>query len=423
MRIRRSLNEELIVFKNLHLFTMSFLMWHASEARALDCVTPVPAPYFGNGMFNSREQAESNRLELQNFMSTQQLIDSDARVELAYNFSEAAAEQLLQVAMQKDEESGGSFFRWVSNLSSAPEFFRKLADFTVTAIDFKAYLEDVDLRLQIDSYEAAMNAGKIVVVVGHSQGNFYSNMSWELLQRIKSYQGKFLLVGVATPVQYIAGDGPYTTLTQDQIMNFVRKTKGALPANATNSTSSLTGHEFVSQYLEGSASRAKIVEDLKNVISKASSVVSTPTPAALEFLDKSLSPFLQYACKLKATKAKYTDGECIALAALNKPHGWTGEARSVRSLKSLNEWLDTCSTKEFWQNPDRFDFLDCSIFSSLPSMDPGGNTKAELDFVLEDHPECVWKTKEVAQRANAASVATARALLNSPPKEVRLGDR
>jgi hypothetical protein len=371
-------------------------------------------------MFNSSEQAETNRRALEDFFRKRDMIGSNDRVDLAYNFSEAAAEQLLQVTTQKDDETGRSFFRWLSNLSSAPEFFRKMAQTAMAAYDFKAYFEDGDLRFQIQQYENDLKSGKVIVVVGHSQGNFYSNTSWENLNRLEKYKGKFALVGVAAPVSYIAGGGDYTTLTQDKIMEFVRLQKGALPANITNATASASGHEFVGQYLDGNISGPKITNDLKNAISKLSSSVTVPSQAALDYLDESLAPFLQYACKLQATKSKFTDGECLALAALGQTYGWFGEVRKERSLKSLSQWLDRCSTKEFWQNPDRFDYLDCSIFSSLPSFDPRGNTNAELAFVTEEHPECVWKNQEIVQRANPETVQTARTLLASPPNKFRL---
>ena len=385
--------------------SISLLILSTKAALALDCDAANLAPYFGNGMFNSARQAEASRLALENFMRDRELFDGKEPIGLAYNFSEAVAEQLLQVTTQKDEESGRSFFRWISNLSSAPEFFRKMAQVAMAAYDFKAYLEDGDLRLQIEHYEKDLKSGKVIVVVGHSQGNFYSNTSWENLHRLGKYDGKFALIGVATPVSYIAGDGPYTTLTQDQIMNFVRSEKGALPANVTNSTASASGHEFVGQYLDGNVSGPKITNDLKDVISRVSSNVSDPTSAALEYLDESLSPFLHFACKLQVTKSKFTDGECIALAALGQTFGWSGEARKERSLKSLNQWLDRCASKDFWQNPDRFDYLDCSIFSSLPSLDPRGDTNSELAFVPEGHPECVWKNQEIARRASSETVS------------------
>ena len=90
---------------------------------ALDCKTAPPALYFGNGMFNSADQADISRSALERFLQERHLIESEEEVGLAYNFSESVAEQLLQVTTQKDEESGRSFFRWISSLSSAPEFF------------------------------------------------------------------------------------------------------------------------------------------------------------------------------------------------------------------------------------------------------------------------------------------------------------
>lgn len=407
----------------LHFFLKFFILiviLGPQPAFPLDCQTAKLAPYFGNGMFNSKRQAEQSREALEIFMREHDLIREQDTVDLAYNFNEAAAEQLLQVTTQKDDEVGRSFFRWISRLSSAPEFFRKMAEAAMAAYDIKAYLEDGDLQNQIAKYEADLTAKKVVVVVGHSQGNFYSNTSWESVKRLGKHKGKFALIGVAAPVSDIAGDGPYTTLTQDQIIDFVRSQKGALPANITNTTASISGHEFVGQYLKGDKSGPRIVNDLKDVISKVTSNSTSPSPTAVEYLDESLSPFLRHACKLQATKSKFTDGECIAIAALDRTYGWFGEDRKERSLKALNEWIDQCDTKEFWHSSTRFDFLQCSMLSSVPSFDPAGNAKAELYFVVADHPECNWQNNEVGRRTTPEAVSTARALLNSPPEIYRL---
>lgn len=399
---------------NLLLFSIVFV---TSVANALECKEAQLSPYFGNGMFNSRRDAEASRAELEVKMVGIPLIGVKERIFLAYNVSEKPLEQLLQVTNQKDAEAGRKFWRWLANLSQAPRCFREMAENAGQRVDQEAYQNDDDLRAQVTNYSSDLFDGKVVVVVPHSQGNFYANSAWHLLQQPEKYKKRFSIVGVATPVTYIAGDGAYSTLTQDKIMWAVRREKeGALPANITNSTATGSGHLFVSDYLNGDVSGPKIMKDLRAAIGKLKSEFGGPTDSALEYQDESLWPFMRYTCMLQSTKPKLTDGECIALTALDRTYAWFGEDRDERSLKSLNAWIDECDDKENWHNSTRFDFLQCSILGSPPSMDPRGSGSNELSFVKSDHPECNWRNEEVGRHTGAAAVAEARALLKSPPR-------
>jgi hypothetical protein len=222
-----------------------FAVLASKTSFALDCQSPEIAFYFGNGMFNSQDQAGESKRALQQVLNKNGLLRSGQEVRLAYNLNESPLVELLQVAAQKSEEYGRNFFRWLSDLSLASDEFRLLAFAASLSADHVRYVSDQDLKAQVAAYRADVASGKTILVVPHSQGNFYANSAWHLLQGAGGAdKARFFIVGVAAPVDSIAGGGPYATLTQDLVVKAVRTAFSALPANVTNSAASPSGHEF-----------------------------------------------------------------------------------------------------------------------------------------------------------------------------------
>jgi hypothetical protein len=396
------------------LFLVIFFV--AKSSFALDCRSAEVAFYFGNGMFNDRYDANESALALEDFLYQNQFIRGGQKVHLAYNLNESALVELLQVATQKSEEYGRSFFQWLSDLSLAKDDFRILAFAVSRSYDKLRYVSDQDLKSQVAAYRTDIAAGKTVLVVAHSQGNFYANSAWHLIQGLEGAAGRFFVVGAAAPVNSIAGGGPYATLTQDLVIKAVRTAFSALPANVTNLSASPSGHEFVSQYLNGDQSGPKIMADVGETMSRIGDAFTTVGKKALEYQDPSLWPFMRYACALQASPSRLTDAQCIALAALDRTYAWFGEPKEKRSVKSLIEWIDRCDGDDYWHDPDRFDFLDCSLLGDRSGFDLRGRGQGELDFAIDGHPECHWRGKEVGRRATPTVVEEARALLRAPPK-------
>ena len=54
--------------------------------------------------------------------------------------------------------------------------------------------------------------GNLVLIIAHSQGNFYANTSYELLDISSGYKNKTKVVAIATPANHVAGKGNYYTL-------------------------------------------------------------------------------------------------------------------------------------------------------------------------------------------------------------------
>ena len=108
---------------------------------------------------------------------------------------------------------------------------------------------------------------KRVVVVAHSQSNFYANMAAGGID--PNLADSFRIVSVANPTSFVEGEGPHTTIEEDLVIALV---PGSMPANVNNYDpdeiySPWMGHYFVENYLSPDhLAEFKIVTDIINEI-------------------------------------------------------------------------------------------------------------------------------------------------------------
>ncbi|WP_304543639.1 cadherin repeat domain-containing protein [Sulfurimonas microaerophilic] len=78
---------------------------------------------------------------------------------------------------------------------------------------------DVDLTEQIKNYRTSINAGNQVIVIAHSQGNFFTNEAYNALSPCE--QKSFYMLGTANPANHVSGmdegRGALATLDNDPI--------------------------------------------------------------------------------------------------------------------------------------------------------------------------------------------------------------
>ncbi|VAW49703.1 hypothetical protein MNBD_GAMMA04-1513, partial [hydrothermal vent metagenome] len=73
----------------------------------------------------------------------------------------------------------------------------------------------VDLNRHVNSYKQSIESGRGVIVVAHSQGNFFTNKAYQLLTPwMRSY---FQIIGVASPAASVAGGGPRISFDNDMV--------------------------------------------------------------------------------------------------------------------------------------------------------------------------------------------------------------
>jgi hypothetical protein len=217
--------------------------------------------YFANGVGNELEEARISRDALTVALGMQ---GNDFG--LAYNPNEFWLIQLLQLYQQRKNESD-EFWYWLRHLDGAPQWFHD--DYASKAGRFLNQTVQGDPALQehIRQYLADLNAGKKVVIVAHSQGNFYANNAIRNFHlSYPQYLNSIGVVSVANPANSVQDGGPYTTNPDDFVINLVRYAyPDTLVGNVSSSDITWTNHEFIEAYL--GAYKSRIVGHVRQRIS------------------------------------------------------------------------------------------------------------------------------------------------------------
>ena len=138
-----------------------------------------------------------------------------------------------------------------------------------------------DLSTHLNFYQKEYTEGRKVLIVAHSEGNFFANFAHEALDGL--IQDSTKIVAVATPAAVVHGNlGAYTTFRQDQVINYFREllvVDRPLPANLDicgertdflgGTTFATLGHGFVEDYMFCDSSRNQIFRDMDNSLAVA----------------------------------------------------------------------------------------------------------------------------------------------------------
>ena len=269
-----------MLFKKLiFIFSMCFsTIFFCESSYASFCVKKTHV-FFGNGMYNTQNDAKRNSKELESQLRGAANLPEDEWVfDVSYNHDERLF-SIFQVFRQRQGESASTFWRWIDGLSLAPDWFREKALELASRGEMNQAVRDADLRRHVQRYKTVLMEGSRVLVIGHSQGNLYANSAYTILANDSDDlpMNAFGLVAVATPSSRVAGGGPHITRTDDLVINSVRFFySGTLDGNVSNSNadSDWKHHSFIDAYLDGDRSGPMIIS---SVLSKANSL-SWPNP-------------------------------------------------------------------------------------------------------------------------------------------------
>ncbi len=234
---------------------------------------------FGNGILSTERDADYARDRIENLLRTTLTPEEFRQLEfkIAYNQSYGRFNDLYESLKQRlgTDNAVTSFWRWLSGLEALPEVAQEAFFNAATSFDFSTRVGTVDLDKHLALYRAKTLEGKKVLVVSHSQGNFFANAAHQTLYSGASPLAtrSFGIVSVANPASFVGGNGPYTTLLEDGIIAAISlvTVPGISPPllpNLTNilsgaRTSDWKGHSFIDEYMAtGSRSVAKIVPDI-----------------------------------------------------------------------------------------------------------------------------------------------------------------
>ncbi|WDD98164.1 hypothetical protein [Thalassomonas actiniarum] len=220
---------------------------------------------YANGMNNPLEQITRSFNALQSTLMAQNPI-TNTEYQVAYNYSEGIMTQGGQVLAQHFYDGGAK--SWSDAWKQAAWAFFHPGRFATEKVleiisnygNDDVFYTDNDLSIHINNlYLPKINNQYKVVIVAHSQGNFYANLAWENIQRMPEGVEKSKamgIIGVAVPTTRMAdGRNRYITNSNDLIMNAIRSNSSPayknLPATHTYPfTSDLTGHGLTDTYLQ-----------------------------------------------------------------------------------------------------------------------------------------------------------------------------
>lgn len=212
---------------------------------------------FVNGILTSRVEAEKDKETLERKIQSLDA-NQDVEVKLAYNASHLGG--------------GGDLFQSVTQAFGSP----------VSSYDLNTILMQIQPEVTT----------RKILLVGHSQGAFYTDEMYEYLIRHGVPKESIAVYNIATPESYVAGGGGYLTSTNDKVINAVRDAEingnlqvylnsyythtsnvvnSALRGNTTLpkeggwSGDKYGGHQLGSVYLEYAAPR--VVGDIKTELS------------------------------------------------------------------------------------------------------------------------------------------------------------
>jgi len=176
-----------LTFLSLFLVVTSFSPIHAN---AVVCQNKTQVVY-SNGVFNSRDEAELSakllevslgvRPQFNEFVDLAYANDSGAALTLAGVLPGMG--QLLELYLQKQlVDNTSNLWHWLKGTGSAPtpQWFIDGMKQIAVATNAANYVFDGDLQSQVSAYTKYLNAGNRVLIVSHSQGNFYSNAAHRL---------------------------------------------------------------------------------------------------------------------------------------------------------------------------------------------------------------------------------------------------
>ncbi|MEK7124118.1 MAG: hypothetical protein AAB877_00310, partial [Patescibacteria group bacterium] len=234
------MSKKLLFIIAIFLFIVPFLL------QAAGCSDNGRSVVFINGIFTDKTEAEQNSIKLKNYYEKENG-KNDVKFLLSHNQSHlGGAGDVVKSVMQAYE---GAYLDY----------------------DLTTMLRDIHSQLKT----------KKVLLVGHSQGTFYTNGAYDYLVKNGIPRESIAVYNLGTPADRVAGNGNYLTSGTDKLINHVVRglieigfARRPLPANIEIKLSSeeekkpLGGHSFSNAYLAGAS--GKIISQMQNALNNLS---------------------------------------------------------------------------------------------------------------------------------------------------------
>ncbi len=248
---------------------------------------------YANGMMTGITDAIKNYRALRNVVFP---VYPNMEYRIAYNEHEAGMDQITEVlAHAIRQEEGVSVSRSLEEANYAlrrPIDYgvQRLANFLIEYSTEDQYANDLDVSIHMNNvYLPKVTEQYKVIIVAHSQGNFYANRAWHTINNLSQDGEKIAkaigVIGLATPANHVANDPTntnYLSSENDWLINRVRNntlpTIRPLDYNITipyNSADPL-GHGMSEIYLADTFSRGRLITMINNTFDRLEVYEGTP---------------------------------------------------------------------------------------------------------------------------------------------------
>lgn len=122
-----------------------------------------------------------------------------------------------------------------------------------------------------------------LLLVPHSQGNFYANAIYGDLSSSRQVK----IVGVATPAPFTAGNGDYVNSRNDRVVTTIVKTARPWNVDIPQTDKDAMGHSFTDVYLDPglSVGRQMVLDKIQAALAQLAPVSGTPLTITLSWSD------------------------------------------------------------------------------------------------------------------------------------------
>jgi hypothetical protein len=250
-----------------------------SQSACQNAAAPRTAIYFVNGVTTTLDEARLNggKLELE-FLEKLPTMAPVVQAMcylffLNINPTSGAVTDFLEAGQQRLGLTSTTFWQRLEGLGLATSGV--IAQVLQRPISTADQMDQATITRHATAYreQIASPSCRRVLIVPHSQGNLYSNASFDFVfsQVLPPPLGTLKIVGVATPADRVGGNGLHRTSSTDVLISGIRLIlPGTLPANTDWGISSMLlspaysgGHSFIG-YLTAEPSRTQILTDMES---------------------------------------------------------------------------------------------------------------------------------------------------------------